>query len=103
MRKTKVFFYGFLFFLITILPVIGILPIEAFAVADRYTYIPYLGLFFIFAKAIIYFYNKNKFRKYGKVIIITIFITILIILGNLSYKRTIEWQNNSINWHNSMI
>jgi len=103
LRKTKVIFYGFLFFLITIIPVIGILPIEAFAVADRYTYIPYLGLFFIFAKAIIYFYNKNKFRQYGKVIIITIFITIFITLGNLSYKRTIEWQNNSINWHNSMI
>lgn len=103
LKKTKIIFYGFMFFIITIFPVIGILPVEAFAVADRYTYIPYLGLFFIFAKLIIYFYNKKKFALYIKKAIIVLFIITLIILGNLSYKRTVEWQTNSINGYNNII
>ena len=68
LKKTKVFFYGYMFFLISIIPVSGIFPIGDFAVADRYTYIPYLGLFFIFAKFIIFFYKKNT--KYIRIIFI---------------------------------
>ncbi|MBI5847149.1 MAG: tetratricopeptide repeat protein [Nitrospirae bacterium] len=36
---------GWLFFLITLLPVIGIIQVGDQAMADRYTYIPYTGLF----------------------------------------------------------
>lgn len=93
LRKTKVFFYGFLFFIITILPSSNIFPIGDFAVADRYTYIPYLGLFFIIAKIIIYLYKKNT--KYLKISIILLLSLIFIIISFLSYNRVIDWQTNN--------
>lgn len=92
LKKTKVIFYGFIFFIITILPSSNIFHIGFFAVADRYTYIPYLGLFFIFAKAIIYFYNK--YNKYIKILIAIFCITIFITLNHLTYKRVLDWQKN---------
>jgi len=47
-RKDAVF--GILFFLITIFIVLQIKPFGQAVIAERYTYIPYLGLFFIFAR-----------------------------------------------------
>lgn len=102
LKKTKVVFYGFLFFIISIFPVSGILPIGAFVVADRYTYIPYIGLFFIIAKLIIFLYErkycikiKNKILNLSK--IVKIFIICLCILsfselGYLTYNRIIDWK-----------
>ena len=40
---------GWLFFLGTLLPVIGLVQVGAQAYADRYTYVPYLGLFLALA------------------------------------------------------
>ncbi|HAJ56521.1 MAG TPA: hypothetical protein DCL35_01995 [Candidatus Omnitrophica bacterium] len=44
-RKTATFGAGF--FLLTLLPALQFLPAGDIVVADRYTYIPYLGIFFI--------------------------------------------------------
>ena len=93
LRKTKIFFYGFAFFIITILPSNNILPIENFDVANRYTYIPYLGLFFIFAKIIVYLLNKT--RKYTKIPIIIFCLIIFITLSYLLYHEVIGWQLHS--------
>jgi len=101
LKKTKVFFYGFIFFILTILPSSNILPIGDFAVADRYTYIPYLGLFFIFAKLIIYFYNK--YNKLAKTLIIVFLIAIFMVLNYLTYNRVLDWQTNNYSAPKSMI
>ena len=93
LKKTKVVFYGFLFFLISILPASNIFPIGNFAVADRYTYIPYIGLFFIFAKLILYICNKTN--KKINLLVIILCIIIFGWLCYLSYNRTIDWKNDS--------
>ena len=56
-RKDIVF--GFLFYIITIGPMLMFVPIGRAIVADRYTYLPYLGLFFIIVK-IYSFIPKHK-------------------------------------------
>jgi len=40
---------GWLWFLITLVPVIGLIQVGGQAMADRYTYVPYIGLFIIAA------------------------------------------------------
>ncbi|MEO5356788.1 MAG: tetratricopeptide repeat protein [Nitrospirae bacterium YQR-1] len=46
--KTKPWFiFGWLWFFVTLLPVIGLIQVELQAMANRYTYIPYIGLFVI--------------------------------------------------------
>jgi tetratricopeptide (TPR) repeat protein len=44
-------FFGVLFFALTIAPVLQLLPINAAFVAERYTYIPYLGLCWVVGQA----------------------------------------------------
>ena len=46
-RHNRTILFGSLFFLFTIFIVIQITPIGNAIIADRYTYIPYTGLFFI--------------------------------------------------------
>jgi Tfp pilus assembly protein PilF len=49
LRKHKFFTVGALWFIGTLVPVIGIIQVGNQAYADRYTYIPYIGLFIIIA------------------------------------------------------
>ncbi len=55
---------GWLWFAGTLAPVIGIVQIGAFGRADRYTYIPMIGLFIIVAWAIPDLIKKWRYRKY---------------------------------------
>ncbi|HEU5250490.1 MAG TPA: tetratricopeptide repeat protein, partial [Thermoanaerobaculia bacterium] len=44
-KKFPFFFVGWCWFVVTLLPVIGLVQVGKQATADRYTYIPYVGLF----------------------------------------------------------
>src|SRR5437667_8757222 len=48
-RRTPYVFTGWFWFLITLVPVIGIVQVGSQSMADRYTYIPLIGLFVIVA------------------------------------------------------
>ena len=49
MRKSPYLIVGWGWWLVSLLPVIGIIQIGSFARADRFTYLPHIGLFIIFA------------------------------------------------------
>ena len=90
LKKAKAIFFGFMLFFITMLPSAGFLDIGSFAVADRYTYIPYLGLFFILAKTVSYLYNRTN--KYCKVITVLLCLIIFATLCHLTYNKTLDWK-----------
>jgi protein O-mannosyl-transferase len=48
-RKHPHIFVGWLWYLVTLPPVIGLIQVGGQAMADRYTYIPFIGLFIIVA------------------------------------------------------
>ena len=91
LKTNKKVFLGFFFFLITLLPSSGILPTGVSPVADRYAYIPYIGLFFIIAEFLFYIYKKNKVSKYA---IFLFLIIIVCVLSFLTYQRTKLWADN---------
>lgn len=91
LRINKKIFFGFIFFLITLLPSSGILPTGVSPVADRYVYIPYIGLFFIIAEFLYYIYKKNKFSKYLTNLFL---IIVIIVLFTLTYQRNLVWSDN---------
>ncbi len=51
-KKQPSFFTGWFWFMTTLVPVIGIVQVGSQAMADRYTYIPYVGLFIAIAMAV---------------------------------------------------
>ena len=91
LKVNKKIFFGFFFFLITLLPSSGIMPTGVAPVADRYIYIPCAGIFFIVAEVMYYIYKKNKILK-GLMLLLTIIITIVLFV--LTYQRNLLWVNN---------
>ena len=62
-RKRPFLMMGWLWYLGTLVPVIGILQVGSQALADRYTYIPYLGLFVMIVWGARSFADEGAFGK----------------------------------------
>lgn len=91
LKINKKIFFGVFFFLITLLPSSGIMLTGVAPVADRYIYIPCVGIFFIVAEFMYYICKKNNFLKYLGVLISIIAILVLFVL---TYQRSLLWANN---------
>jgi tetratricopeptide (TPR) repeat protein len=87
--------FGFIFFLATILLVIQIIPVGDVIIAERYTYIPYIGLFFIVA----YYSNLafDKFSNYRFIVIVT-FVIATLLLSGATMQRINVWENSITLW-----
>jgi len=85
-RESKVVVFGVAFFILTIVLVLQLLPIGDALYADRYTYIPSIGLFFIAAYYLVP-YLKNKL-----VLIFT--LTVLLVFCYLTFHRTKVWHDS---------
>jgi len=90
---TKKGVFGGIFFLVTIAPVTQILPVGLVVPADRYTYIPYIGLFYIFAVVFSKLYD-NFDKRALRYLICAMFV----FLFTLTYRRTLVWQDSVKLW-----
>jgi tetratricopeptide (TPR) repeat protein len=82
---------GWLWYLGTLVPVIGIVQVGSQAMADRYTYIPLTGLFIMAAWGIPELLKKWRYRK--EVLIISSALTILC-LFIVTWIQVGYWQNS---------
>ncbi len=97
-RYTEKIWAGFLFFFITIFPLLQLVPNMDQIVADRYTYIPYTGLFYIAGEFFYWIYIKyasNIFR----ILFITIFTLMIVILSMLTWQRCQVWHDSITLWN----
>ncbi|GAB4329326.1 MAG: tetratricopeptide repeat protein [Bacteroidales bacterium] len=91
-RKTVVF--GLLFFLITIGPVLPLQWSRMLMLADRYTYLPYLGLFYMVARLYIRLIETEAERIYKyRIFINTGIFFYLLFLIITTYNRTEVWRD----------
>ncbi len=93
-RTARTAAFGFLFFFINILLVLQLVSVGNAIIAERYTYIPYIGLFFIIATGLDHIVQKTdeRFRlwkKIGQVALIAYAITCTF----LAYSRCAVWEN----------
>ncbi len=91
--------FGFGFFLITIVLVLQILPVGNAIIADRYTYLPYIGIFFIIG-TLINNLLENKYEKFQSwktpaVIGLAVFSLICCFL---SFQRSKVWHDTISLW-----
>jgi protein O-mannosyl-transferase len=90
-KMNRIYLFGWLLFLINISIVLHIFPIEGRIVAaDRYTYIPFLGLFVFLGFLLKWIFER--FNTSSKYLIVIPFIALLI-LAPLSYSRIFVWKN----------
>ena len=98
-RKTKVIIFGFLFFCITVTLVLQFISVGQVIMADRYAYIPYIGLIFPFAMGHEWLQKQDE-KKYniGKkisLLLITVFAAVCIWL---TFERCKVWKNSDTLW-----
>lgn len=93
-EQTKTLFLGAGFYLLMILLVIQFVSVGQAIIADRYTYMSYIGPLFILG---VFLHNGMQVEKYSKVIIGVTAVFILI-CSSLTYKRVGVWNNSKNLW-----
>jgi len=89
--KLKEIIFGIFFFLITISVMLQIVHVGSAITADRYTYVSYIGLFFIAVQSII-----NIKKKQVKNTIITLFCVFIIMFSFQTYARIKVWKDGDV-------
>jgi tetratricopeptide (TPR) repeat protein len=82
---------GWLWYIGTLVPVIGIVQAGSQAMADRYTYIPLIGLFIVVAWGVPELLKEWKYRK--EMLFAAAALSIMC-LSIISWKQVGYWQNN---------
>ncbi len=90
-KKIPCLAVGWFWYLGTLIPVIGLVQVGSQAMADRYTYIPLIGIFIMFVWGIPNVLSKLKYGKYVNIFIVMVFITTA---AMASYYRVQIWENN---------
>ncbi|MEI7898590.1 MAG: tetratricopeptide repeat protein, partial [bacterium] len=96
-RKQPYISFGLLFFLFTILPVLQFLPVGLAFIAERYTYIPYIGLFVIIV--MLFFRVSDSLKnKHVKMTMTYGGMALLLLFSGLSYARSQVWKDSISLW-----
>jgi protein O-mannosyl-transferase len=90
-RKQKYLFVGWFWFVGTLIPVIGLVQSGDQAYADRYTYIPYIGLFIMIAWGLPELLSKWPQRKNALGLSMIISLTAL---GICTHRQVSFWNNS---------
>ena len=94
-RKSKVIVFGLLFFLINIVLVLQFITVSQTIIAERYTYLPYVGLYFILAYGL-YFLMADKKWNFR-------FVSLFVLLAGLlftymTFQQCRVWKDSKTLW-----
>jgi tetratricopeptide (TPR) repeat protein len=91
-KKNRVFAFGILFYLVNLLLVLQFLPVGSAVIAHRYTYIPYIGLFFIIGWLIDRYSQNNLKRSLVFILPITILFAVM------TWQQAATWHSSATLW-----
>ncbi|MEI6123091.1 MAG: tetratricopeptide repeat protein [Bacteroidota bacterium] len=91
------FIFGVLFFFFNIALVIQIIPVGGAVLAERYTYVPYIGLFFIFGTLFSKGINSTaKSIRPIKPLFYILFAGFVLFFSVLTWQRIGKWKNGEV-------
>ncbi len=98
LKKTRKILFGLAFFIITIAPTLS--GVGAMRIADRFHYVPSIGLFFLVALFLVWlFKKKNKAIRFA---IFIGFVSVITLFSVLTYKRCYIWKNDLNLWNDTI-
>ena len=98
-KRQKVFSAIWAYYVITLLPVSGIIQVGEQAAADRYTYLPSLGPFFVIGLGTSWIYNRYNVKKYISTIFSLSLLFIACLLSFMTIKQIKIWKNSILLWN----
>jgi tetratricopeptide (TPR) repeat protein len=90
-RRSKIYTFGLSMFFLTLLPLLQLIPVGRAIMADRYFYIPSVGL--ILCIAFGFQEIRNVTVRYA------LFILFILVLSSLSFSRCLVWQGSMTLWN----
>jgi tetratricopeptide (TPR) repeat protein len=100
LKKTKVIFFSFFFFLVTMLPFLNIIPISTL-LADRYVFIASFSYAFLLGILFDRFYTyrlKKISEGFFKLLSVSIFLLLLLGYSFMTIRQNTIWQNSYTLW-----
>ena len=92
LKYTRSIVFGFLFFLFNVMFVLQVVSAGQGFIADRFTYIPYIGIFYVFAFLLNRFYEQTKSFK---TIVVSFSLIISLIYATVAYSHIAVWKNTA--------
>ena len=93
----KQYLTALLFYIITLIPVIGIIKVGHAATADRYAYLPTISIYMLIGTAISYIYFLQK-KRLLKVATTGIASCVIVLFGTYTYINSQNWRNDLVLW-----
>ena len=100
-KGNDLFLIAWLYYVITVLPVLGIIQVGNQAAADRYTYLPSLSIFLLAGIGVLKVFERFTLARYKGMyrgLLLALTCIVMILLGQLTIKQIRIWQNSEILW-----
>jgi protein O-mannosyl-transferase len=97
-RNRRYLLVGWLWFLGTLVPVIGLVQVGEAAMADRYAYIPLIGIFVMIAFSVDEWVRAKNFGLWPCIPA----AAVLIALAAVTHRQTGYWQSNTELWAHAL-
>ena len=92
--KFRLWSFGMGFFILMIALVLQLLSVGGAIMADRYSYLPYIGIFFIIGS----YLNEYIERKNTRTVTLIALLLVVAALSVDCYERVKVWQNDEVLW-----
>jgi tetratricopeptide (TPR) repeat protein len=99
-RKYPFLIIGWLWFLGMLVPMIGIIQVGPQAHADRYTYLPQIGLYILLTWGAMELFARWRVRREAA---IGIALSVIIAFAAVSCLQTSHWRNSETLWRQALI
>jgi protein O-mannosyl-transferase len=98
-QKHPYVFVGWFWYLLLLVPVLGIIQVGLQARADRFTYLPHIGITMLLTWTVADFVQQSRNRQIAVTSIATFAIAALIILA---YRQTTYWRDSVTLWERAL-
>jgi hypothetical protein len=98
-KRAPIVLPSWLFFLATLSPTIGLVPVGAHVVADRFTYVPLIGLALPVSVGIVKLAEKLRALRF---VLVAVVVALLAALTVLSARRSAVWTNTETLFQNAL-
>ncbi len=101
-RKQRLWLTAWGYYVITLIPVVGIIQVGPQSMADRYTYLPSLGPFLVMGLVATWFFSKyNESARWEVVVKPLSILTVIIVtisMTFLTFRQIDVWENSTKFW-----
>jgi len=101
-RKERLWLSLWGYYIVTLMPVLGIIQVGGQSMADRYTYLPSIGPFFMVAVIIAWSWSRVTDLKSRKALVklfgISVFVALSMAMVHLTFEQIGTWKDSMTLW-----